>query len=162
MTRGQPSNVADVAVEVPAGRPGGGNLGAGGELTGAPGLPIPVLEATLPCAEPCYVMTPIDRDGRLADRSVLALLGWVVGTAVALDVEPGPIVIGRSGRGIHVDRRGHLRLPLALRRTCRITSGDRLLLAAHQEAGELHVIPSWVLTRMIQARCRAPSGVDKS
>lgn len=158
MTRGRLGKPADRRVEVPAGRHAIVDHGSGEELTGTPALPIPALTATSRDGEPRYAMTPIDRDGRLADRSVVAYLGWIADWTVAWNVESGPIVIARSGAGAHVDRRGHLRLPLALRRVCRIASGDRVLLAANREADELLVIPSWVLTRMIRAGSRAPIG----
>jgi hypothetical protein len=159
MTRIRPGKPADRPVEVPTGRQAVADHDAGEELTGTPALPIPTLTTTARRAEPRYTLTPIDRDGRLADRSALGYLGWVAGWPVAWNVDCGPIAIAQSGAGAHVDRRGHLRLPLPLRRICRIASGDRVLLAADCEADELLVIPSWVLHRMIRAGRGEPGGV---
>jgi hypothetical protein len=124
--------------------------------TAPPRLPIPVLVDAGPPVEARHVVTPVDRDGRLADRSLLAFLGCSAGVAIALTVEPGPIVIARPGAGVRVDRRGHLHLPIAVRHACGIAPGDRVLLAADRHAGELLIIPGRVVTRMIDASRHPP------
>ncbi len=124
----------------------------------APRLPLPALADAFRGVEARYVVTPLDRDGRLADRSVLTLMGWSAGQTVALVVEPGPIMIARDGPGVRIDRRGHLSLPVSVRRTCQITPGDRVLLVADQRAGELLVIPSRAVTHMIEVY-RHPPGL---
>ena len=121
-----------------------------------PRLPIPVLVDAGPPVETRYVVTPVDRDGRLADRSPLTFLGWSPGVAIALMVEPGPIVTAKLGAGVRVDRRGHLHLPISVRHAYGIAPGDRVLLAADQHAGELLIVPGRVLTRMIDAYRHAP------
>jgi hypothetical protein len=124
--------------------------------TAPPRLPIPVLVDAGSPVEARHVVTPVDRDGRLADRSLLTFLGWSPGVEIALRVEPGPIVIARPGAGVWVDRRGHLHLPAAMRHSFGIAPGDRVLLAADQRAGELLIIPGRVLTKMIDAYRNAP------
>jgi bifunctional DNA-binding transcriptional regulator/antitoxin component of YhaV-PrlF toxin-antitoxin module len=101
------------------------------------------------------VVTPVDRDGRLAARSVVTFLGWSAGEAVELAIGPGPIVLARTGGDIRVNPRGHLRLPLAVRRRCRIVTGDRVLLVANQQRGELLVIPMAVLDDMLAGHRRS-------
>ena len=125
-------------------------------VTALPRLPIPVLVDAGPPVEVRYVVTPVDRDGRLADRSLLTFLGWSPGVEIALTVEPGPVVIARPGAGVRVDGRGHLHLPVAVRHAYGIGPGDRVLLAADHQAGELLIIPGRVLTRMIDAYRNAP------
>jgi len=44
-----------------------------------PKLPIPVLVDAGPPVEVRHVVTPVDRDGRLAGRSPLTFLGWSPG-----------------------------------------------------------------------------------
>jgi hypothetical protein len=138
--------------------------GGGEELKPAPRLPIPVLaevswgaEVDVSAgADTRHVVTSVDRDGRLADRSVTAFMGWSAGQAVEWAVEPNLIVIARSGVGGRINRRGHLRLPLTVRRACRIAARDRVLVAGDQRRGELLVIPTTVLTYLIDAYRQSP------
>jgi bifunctional DNA-binding transcriptional regulator/antitoxin component of YhaV-PrlF toxin-antitoxin module len=125
------------------------HTGTGAQLRPMPGLPIPVPPDAARGAGIRCVVTPVDRDGRLAARSVLTFMGWSVGQAVKLAIEPGPIVVARTGRTVRINPRGHLRLPLAVRRRCRIAAGDRVLVAANQQQGELLVIPMATLDDMV-------------
>ena len=117
----------------------------------APGLPLPVLldNALGERGEVHCVVTPVGRDGRLADRSVLTAMGWTASRTVAMAVEPGPIVVVRPGEAIHIGVRRQLRVPLPIRRRCGISTGDRLLVAADRSRGELIVIPMPVVADMI-------------
>lgn len=71
-----------------------------------PGLPIPVPPDAASGAGIRCVVTPVDRDGRLAARSVLTFMGWSAGHAVELAIEPGPIVVARTGRTVRINPRG--------------------------------------------------------
>ncbi|WP_148083395.1 hypothetical protein [Micromonospora sp. Llam0] len=126
-------------------------LGAGAERLTPPGLPIPVLADATFTARGYGVVTPVDRDGRLAARSVVTLMGWSAGQAMDLTTEPGPIVVARTGRTLRINPRGYLRLPLAVRRRCRIAPGDRVLVVANQRHGELLVVPMAVLDDIVDA-----------
>lgn len=121
----------------------------GEDLQPSPALPIPALVDTAGGDGICCVVTPVDRDGRLADRSVLAFMGWFAGQAVAFVNEPDLIVVAWTNGSGRVDRRGHLRLPLAVRRRCGIVTGDRVLVAANRQRSELLVIPMAALDAMI-------------
>jgi hypothetical protein len=105
-----------------------------------PGLPLPSLADDLATTDTRLAVTTVDRDGRLADRSPVTYVGWSAGQTVQLHVEPGPVIVVRPGAGIPISRRGHLRLPVSVRRRCRIAVGDRLLVVAHQRPGELLVV----------------------
>jgi len=105
--------------------------------TAPPSLPIPVLVDAAPPVETRHVVTPVDRDGRLADRSLLTFLGWPAGMAIAVTIEPGSIVTALRSRDSH--------------RSTRSPPPDRVLPAADQHAGELLIIPGGVVTRMIEA-----------
>lgn len=147
--KGRPSawrDVDDVPFEEPASLR---RTGTGAELRPMPGLPIPVPPDAARGAGIRYVVTPVDRDGRLADRSALTLMGWSAGQAVELAIEPGPIVVVRTGRTVRINPRGHLRLPLAVRRSCRIAAKDRVLVAANRRQGELLVIPMATVDDMV-------------
>ncbi|QGN47977.1 hypothetical protein GKC29_14725 [Micromonospora sp. WMMC415] len=142
--KGRPSawrDVDDAPLEVSTQPAPLRHTGIGAELRPMPGLPILVPPAAAHGAGIRCVVTPVDRDGRLADRSVLTFMGWSAGQAVELAVKPGPIVVARTGRTVHINPRGHLRLPLSVRRRCRIAAGDRVLVAANRRRGELLVIP---------------------
>jgi hypothetical protein len=78
-----------------------------------------------------YVVSAIDKSGRVADRSAVRALGWAAGTRVTIREHGGTIAIAPAPDGVHrIDDRGYLILPLAVRRWCQLTAGDRLLLAA--------------------------------
>ncbi|WP_204036569.1 hypothetical protein [Micromonospora qiuiae] len=124
-------------------------------LQPSPALPIPTLVGTARGSDVRCVVTPVDRDGRLADRSVLAFMGWPAGQAVTFVNEPGPIVVVHTGGSGRVDRRGHLRLPLSARRRCGIVTGDRVLVAANRQRNELLVIPMAAVDAMV-VRYRQP------
>ncbi|WP_422733089.1 hypothetical protein ACN26Y_18050 [Micromonospora sp. WMMD558] len=151
-TKGRPSarrDADDAPFEVrtrPASPP---HTGTGAQLRPMPGLPMPVPPDAARGAGIRCVVTPVDRDGRLADRSALKLMGWAAGQAVELTIEPGPIVVARTGRTVRINPRGHLRLPLTVRRRCRIAAGNRVLVVANQRRVELLVIPMATLDDML-------------
>ncbi|WBB91408.1 hypothetical protein [Verrucosispora sp. WMMC514] len=128
---------------------------AGEYLQPSPAMPIPALVDTARGTDVRCVVTPVDRDGRLADRSVLAFMGWPAGQAVAFVNEPGLIVVARTSGSGRVDRRGHLRLPLSVRRRCGILAGDRVLVTANRQRNELLVIPMAAVDAMV-VRYRQP------
>jgi hypothetical protein len=78
-----------------------------------------------------YALSAVDKSGRVADRSIVRVLGWGPGTRLDIREQAGIIVARPAADGVHcVGARGHLHLPLAVRRWCRLTAGDRVLLAA--------------------------------
>jgi len=85
-----------------------------------------------------YVVSAVDKSGRVADRSVVRVMGWAPGTRIAIRERAGTVVVTPAGDGVHrVDGRGYLLLPLAVRRWCHLAAGDRLLWAADPGAGVL-------------------------
>jgi bifunctional DNA-binding transcriptional regulator/antitoxin component of YhaV-PrlF toxin-antitoxin module len=85
-----------------------------------------------------YVVSAVDKSGRVADRSAVRVLGWAPGTRVSIRERAGTIVVAPAADGVHrVDARGYLLLPLAVRRWCHLRAGDRLLLAADPAVGVL-------------------------
>jgi bifunctional DNA-binding transcriptional regulator/antitoxin component of YhaV-PrlF toxin-antitoxin module len=103
-----------------------------------------------------YAVTALDRNGRLADRSVLTFLGWTAGQAVEVTVTDEQFVIVRAGVGSRINRRGHLQLPLHVRRTSGLGPGDRVLMAGDRQRRELLVVPTTVLASMIKVTQNAP------
>jgi bifunctional DNA-binding transcriptional regulator/antitoxin component of YhaV-PrlF toxin-antitoxin module len=85
-----------------------------------------------------YVVSAVDKSGRVADRNVVRVMGWAPGTRVSIRERGVTIVVSPAADGVHrIDDRGHLLLPLPVRRWCHLTAGDRLLLAADPAAGVL-------------------------
>ena len=127
-------------------------IGASGDSTRRgvpPGVPMPTLEVSARAALSCAV-TSVDRNGRLANRSVLAFMGWVEGQSVTWSYAPGPVAVAVAGGAARLDRRGYLLLPLAVRRRCRIAAGDRVLVVARARTSLL-VIPMAVVDDMVAA-----------
>jgi hypothetical protein len=95
-------------------------------------------------------MSTVDRGGRIADRNVIRVLGWLPGIHLALREQDGSLLAVPADDGAcRVDARGHLILPLALRRWCRLATGDRLLLAADPGRVRLVGYPVAVLDRLL-------------
>jgi bifunctional DNA-binding transcriptional regulator/antitoxin component of YhaV-PrlF toxin-antitoxin module len=85
-----------------------------------------------------YVVSAVDKSGRVADRHVVRAMGWAPGTRVSIRERAGTIVVAAAADGVHrVDDRGYLLLPAVVRRWCHLTAGDRLLFAADPGAGVL-------------------------
>ncbi|MDW5325333.1 hypothetical protein [Plantactinospora sp. KLBMP9567] len=134
------------------------HTGMGAEMRPMVGLPIPEPPNVADGTGIRCVVTPVDRDGRLADRSAVRFMGWAAGHAVELAIEPGPlgpIVVARTGRTVRMNPGGHLRLPLTVRRACRIAAKDRVLVVANRRRNELLVIPVATVDEII-ARYRQP------
>jgi hypothetical protein len=84
-----------------------------------------------------YALTTADKSGRLAARAILAGLGWIPGTRLAVRERDAVITARPDPDGsCQVDGRGHLTVPLPVRRRCRLAAGGRLLLMADL-AGQL-------------------------
>lgn len=129
--------------------PGGAGAGPVGRRRRP--LPVPALESGSPRAtDTVYALSAVDKSGRVADRSIVRVLGWVPGTRLDIREQAGIIVARPAVDGVHyVGDRGHLHLPLAVRRWCRLTAGDRVLLAADPATGRLVAHPLAVLDRLL-------------
>ena len=113
--------------------------------------PVPVLApGRAPVTDTVYAVSAVDKSGRVADRSILRALGWAPGTRLDIRERAG-IVVARAARdGVHrIDARGHLHLPLAVRRWCRLAAGDRVLVAADRATGVLTAHPPAVLDQLL-------------
>ena len=128
--------------------------------TGATAGPVRQARRTLPLAglspegerstSVAYALSAVDKSGRLADRSIVRGLGWLPGTRFDARERAGVIVAWAAVDGVcRVDDRGHLILPLAVRRWCRLAAGDRVLLAADHADGVLVAYPLGMLDRLL-------------
>jgi hypothetical protein len=125
-----------------------------------PGLPIPSLPEARPQTDARWVVTTVDRDGRLADRSPVTYVGWSAGQPVQLLAEPGPVILVRPGDGMPITPRDHLRLPVAVRRRAGIAVGDRVLVVADQRRSEVLVVPTATVEALL-TELRRDAGVDR-
>lgn len=109
------------------------------------GLLLVPLFPPMPAPSLYCALTPIDDRGRLADRSPIRAIGWPPGQAITISVvQETVIVVSQSNGAECITRQGHLRLPARVRHICRLTSGDRLLIAAAPGPGVLvgYTMPS--------------------
>ncbi|MCY7287530.1 MAG: hypothetical protein LH624_04605 [Cryobacterium sp.] len=121
------------------------------------GLPLAQLLIPPDGPAPFWVGTTADHSGRLADRSPLRYLGWAAGTAVKVRVHEASVVSVVLGNTSHtVTAQGYLRLPLAIRRRCRIDVGARLLVAAWSDPSQLIICTSSVLAALLGDWCHIP------
>ncbi len=124
-------------------------------------IPVPALSAGSPRASDTvtvYALSAVDKSGRVADRSIVRTLGWAPGTRLDIRERTSIIVATAAPDGVHrIDDHGHLHLPLAVRRWCRLAAGDRLLFAAEPASGVLTGYPVALLDEVL-AGVRAAAG----
>ncbi len=99
-----------------------------------------------------YGLAVLDRYGRLAERAVLHALGWTPAQPLDLTVVLGSVLVvpateARSRIGADL----YLRLPVGVRRACRLAAGDRVLLVADPIAGRLLLHPPVALDVVLTA-----------
>lgn len=110
-------------------RQGGARKPASG-LRSRPALPLPLLPE-LARRDVVFAMGRLDAGGRITARATVARLRWVAGDRIGFTVRDGLIVATADPGGQRSLREhGLLRLPVAVRRACRLEVGDRILLAA--------------------------------
>ena len=131
--------------------PGGAGAGRGPLGRARRPLPVPALDSQFTrVTDTVYALSAVDKSGRIADRSIVRALGWMPGTRLDIRERAGIIVACTAPGGVHrIDDRGHLHLPLAVRRWCRLVAGDRVLLAADRATGVLVAHPLAMLDRLL-------------
>jgi len=122
------------------------------------GLPLPPLRFSPTRTATRYAVTSVDRDGRLADRSVLRFMAWPAGSQLDLAVEDRWIVVAGRGGDTRINERGFLRLPLHLRRRCAIEPGDQVLMIGDRRSAELLLIPVIAVGEILHAYRRRSGG----
>lgn len=120
----------------------------------AAGQPLPLI--TVPTSRPprptdvLYRMAAVDHRGRVADRHVTAALGWDTGTRLNIREHGGLLVMNADPHGLFkLTKEGYLRLPADARRVAGVTSGDRVLLAAHVDRRSVTVFPPVALDELL-------------
>lgn len=114
------------------------------------GLPVAQLRSPARESKTYYVVTSLDRRGRLGDRSAMRILGWDPGHAVAVTLAAGAILVtSRPDSPEVVTRQGHLRLRTSIRHAYRLQPGGRLLVAAYPDADLLVAYTADALDQMV-------------
>jgi hypothetical protein len=114
-------------------------------------MPVPALSSG-PLRDAVYGLAVLDRYGRLADRALLGALGWGPGQRFDLTLLAGSVLATPCpGSPVRVGNDGYLRLPVGVRRACRLVAGDRVLLVAEPAAGRLLLHPPAALDALLDA-----------
>lgn len=102
--------------------------------------------------ESVYGVAVMDRYGRVAERTVLRSLDWGPGHPIDLRIVAGSVVvIPNPDASVHIGTDGYLRLPVGLRRACRLAPGDRVLLAADPPSRRLVLHPPTAMDALLDA-----------
>ncbi|MFC4951085.1 hypothetical protein [Pseudonocardia sp. GCM10023141] len=99
---------------------------------------------------PRCVVTPPDRAGRIADRSLCRHMGWNQQTGIRFEVRGRFVIVTADGSAPAITTQGHLRVPLAIRRRCRIDAGTRLLIVAWRENGTVVICTASAVEEMLR------------
>jgi hypothetical protein len=114
-------------------------------------LPLPRLNLGVRDGAVVYGIAAVDCRGRIADRVVMAALGWTAGMRLSIREDRGLVLLAADQRGVFsLTRQGHVRLPVGVRRWCALTAGDRVLLVADPEQRSLVVFPPAALDAMLR------------
>ena len=101
----------------------------------------------------------IDESGRVADRTMTAVLGWQLGDRLTLTAAAGVIIARRDPAGmVTMPAKPYLVIPAALRRRCGLRPGDHVLLAAAPGEDTLTAYSFAVLDQALRARPPVPGG----
>jgi bifunctional DNA-binding transcriptional regulator/antitoxin component of YhaV-PrlF toxin-antitoxin module len=87
----------------------------------------------------------VDRSGRLREQVLVSALGWHAHDRLSTEVRHDRVVLRREPDGpFHIDSRDQVFLPAGNRAVLSIGTGDRVLLVASPERGELIIHPHGV------------------
>jgi hypothetical protein len=120
------------------------------------GLPVARLLEPARASVMWYSVTTVDDRGRMSDRSPIRLLAWRAGQRIRVVAIHRILLLSTSPSGTaYVTQQRHLRIPLGIRRGCRIAPGARLLAAACREHNLLALYPATVVDEALTAYHRA-------
>ncbi|MCP2323387.1 bifunctional DNA-binding transcriptional regulator/antitoxin component of YhaV-PrlF toxin-antitoxin module [Hamadaea flava] len=113
------------------------------------GLPMVTLTNQTSTAPIDFVITRVDRRGRLADRSYLVFLGWRPGESIEIIVRRSRALNIHRGGPNALTSQGHLRLPAAVRALLRLSPGDKVLVGAKPHQDTLIILTMPMLHHML-------------
>jgi hypothetical protein len=104
-----------------------------------------------------YGFGRMDEWGRVADRAMIAALGWQPGDRLTLTAAAGVITARRDPGGlVTMPAKPYLVIPAALRRRCGLRPGDRVLLAAFPARDALAAYSFAVVDQALRAHAPVP------
>jgi hypothetical protein len=113
-------------------------------------LPLPPAPPVVRGSSTVFGVATLDCNGRLAEGSMVAALGWGVGTRLDIRVLAGLVLIAADPHAVfRMTRAGQLRIPASVRDWCGLTPGQRVLLTADLDAAVLVVHPPAALAAMV-------------
>ena len=108
-----------------------------------------------------YGFGRIDASGRVADRVIIAALGWRGGDRLTLTADGGVMIARRDPGGmVTVPARPYVVIPAALRRRCGLRAGDHVLLAASPGEDTLAAYSFAVVDQALRAHAPATRRED--
>lgn len=93
----------------------------------------------------------LDASGRIRDAQLFKALDWVVGVAIDLRLDDERVAARRGEGANHIDARGRLTIPEALRRALALDTGDGVLLSAILDEALLVITPVRCCDRVVCA-----------
>jgi bifunctional DNA-binding transcriptional regulator/antitoxin component of YhaV-PrlF toxin-antitoxin module len=145
---------------IPSSAPARGPTGRG--ATSSRWLPLAGLPPrATPAGDAVYGLARVDASPRVADRAVLAALGWRDGDRLTITAQAGVVMARRDPGGVvTLPCRPCLVIPAALRRRCGLRPGDRVLLAALPGQDVLAAWPLAILDQAIRTCGPFPPGEE--
>jgi bifunctional DNA-binding transcriptional regulator/antitoxin component of YhaV-PrlF toxin-antitoxin module len=141
----------------PGARPAGRDRGRAGSLRRLPLAVAP--EVPSAAGEVLYGFGRIDASGRVADRVIIAALGWRPGDRLILTAAAGVVLARRDPGGpVTMPARPYVAIPAALRHRCGLEPGDRVLLAALPGKDALIAYSFAVVDQALSAHVPFPRG----
>jgi AbrB family looped-hinge helix DNA binding protein len=105
-----------------------------------------------------YGVARIDASGRICERAIIAVLGWVGGDRLTSTANSGVVIARRDAGGmVTLPASGYITIPAALRRRCGLEPGDQVLLAAVPAADMLTAYSFAVVDEAIRAHGSFPN-----
>ncbi|MCP2280930.1 hypothetical protein [Nocardia amikacinitolerans] len=101
-----------------------------------------------------YGIRPVDNNGRVVAKTVVAVLDWVPSTRLHMLVHGDDAVVVRADEHGRTSLTNHhqLHLPARIRRQAGIQPGQHVLLAADTHRGVLLVVPIGVIDQLLEQR----------
>jgi len=104
-----------------------------------------------------YGFGRMDESGRVADRAMIAALGWQPGDRLTLTSAAGVVMARRDPAGmVTLPAKPYLVIPAALRRRCGLRPGDRVLLAVFPAEDALAAYSFAVVDQALRAHAPLP------
>ncbi len=104
-----------------------------------------------------YGFGRMDEWGRVADRAMIAALGWQPGDRLTLTAAAGVITARRDPGGmVTMPAKPYLVIPATLRRRCGLRPGDRVLLAMFPDRDALAAYSFAVVDQALRSHVPVP------